>query len=196
MFGVFVMTWLIGCVGFAPKQLKVVKPSTTDQSHALGVGGFENWRLMGRIAVKRGGKGFSAGLRWRQAGPDYEMWVTAPLNKGTYRLQGGTNLAELRLPTGEIFRADKPETLMLQHLGWSIPLSGTRYWIRGIPDPAVRFTQENLDKFGRWSDFQQNLWTINILTYVALEELYLPSDLSLSRDDLEVRIAIKQWERR
>ena len=194
--GVFIMTLLIGCAGLAPKQFKVGKPSSIDQSHSVRVGGFENWRLVGRIGLQRGSKGFSAGFRWRQVGREYEIWVTAPLNRGTYRLEGNEQRAELRLPSGETFSATQPEALMLQHLGWFIPLNGTHYWIRGIPDPAIPTSQENLDRLGRWTDFQQDLWRVNIFEYMSLGELDLPGRLSFVRDDLKVRIVIKQWERR
>ena len=190
------MASLAGCAELAPWRGDPVPPTPTGPPHAAQVSAFDNWRLTGRIAVQRADRGFTADIQWRQAGQDFDLRVMAPLNRGTFRLNGGARKVELLTPEGETFSAAEPETLMHDHLGWSIPLAGTRYWIRGIPDPGTASTQEITDETGRWTDFEQDRWRVSILDYVKVDDLDLPRRLYLARDDLKVRIVIKQWERR
>ena len=190
------MALLTGCAELVPKRSEPVTPTSTGPPHAVLVSAFENWRVTGRIAVQRADKGITADIQWRQTGHDFDLRVMAPLNQGTFQLSGGAGKVELLTPEGKIFSAAEPEALMLEHLGWSIPLGGTRYWIRGMPDPSTASSQAILDDQGRWTDFEQDRWRISILDYVKLDNLDLPRRLYLARDDIKVRIAIKQWERR
>ena len=48
----------------------------------------------------------------------------------------------------------------------------------------------------RWTDFAQDGWRISILEYAEVDHLSLPRRLYLSHTDLQVRIAMKQWETR
>ncbi len=193
---VVTMALLAGCAELVPPRSDPVTTKPTGPAHAEQVSAFDTWRLTGRIAVQRADKGITADVEWRQAGDDFDLRIMAPLNQGTFRLSGGARKVELLTPEGETFTAARPEALMQDHLGWSIPLAGTRYWIRGMPDPGTASSQELTDAEGRWTDFEQDRWRVSILDYVKLGELDLPRRLYLARDDLKVRIAIKKWERR
>jgi outer membrane lipoprotein LolB len=192
------MASLAACADLTPWRSEAVQTAfpAPGERHADQVRAFDDWRLAGRLAVQRADKGFSADINWRQSHHDFDLKVMAPLNGGTFHLNGGARKVELITPDGESFSAARPETLMQDHLGWSIPLDGTRYWIRGIPDPASAASQEITDEQGRWTDFEQNRWRVSILDYVKLDDIDLPRRLYLTRDDLKVRIVVKHWERR
>jgi outer membrane lipoprotein LolB len=163
--------------------------------HAARAAAFDPWRLVGRIAVQRGDKGVSADLRWHQAGDAFDLRVMAPLNGGTFALQGDATQVAMITPEGETHTAADPAALMQAHLGWSIPVAGARYWVRGLPDPRSTAAQEVFDTAGRWSDFAQDGWRISILEYRAVDGLDLPRRLYLARDDLEVRLVVREWAR-
>lgn len=157
---------------------------------------YDNWRLSGRVGIQRGDEGFSADLEWRQHGALFDLRIIAPLNGGTFALQGSDTTVSLTTPAGEIFVAADAETLMAKHVGWVIPVSGARYWVRGIPAPQAAVEQERHDADGRWQDFAQSGWRISVLDYFEDLSPQLPRKLFLSRDTLKVRMVVKHWEQR
>lgn len=184
---------LAGCADLVQRD---AGPGPVPAAHAARVGAFEHWRLAGRVAVQRADQGFTADVDWRQNGQQFDLRVMAPLNGGTFRLSGDDGEVALTTPDGETHHAPDAATLMHAHLGWSLPLRGARYWIRGLPAPDGVFAQALGDERGRWTDFEQDRWRVSILDYVEFEGLDLPRRLFLARDELKVRFVIKQWERR
>lgn len=186
---------LAGCAEL-PRAPSPVAGASVDlhRQHAAQIASFEQWRLRGRLAVQRADQGFSADLDWRQAPTSFVLRVTGPLSSGTFALTGGSAGVSMVTPKGETDTAGNAEELMRRHLGWSLPLAGVRYWVRGLPDPADAATQERWDERGRWTEFNQTGWHIQILEYHEDAGLALPARLFLSRADLQVRMAVKQWE--
>lgn len=162
--------------------------------HAARVRAVKAWRLAGRIAVQRDDQGVNAGLDWQQDGARFDLRVVAPLNGGTFALAGDDRGVTLVTPKGERFAAVSAEALMEAHLGWMLPVSGARWWVRGVPAPAAPVSQEYFDAQGRWTDFEQSGWRISVLDYVTAGELSLPRKLYLSQAGLQVRVVIKSWE--
>ncbi len=191
---------LVALAGCAQPALRPAAPATSSGSlhaaHVAAISALRQWRLAGRLAVQREYKGFSADLDWRQAASEYSLRVAAPLNGGTFALSGNDQAVTLVTPKGEIYTAADAETLLAQHLGWALPLAGTRYWLRGLPDPAQAVTGEHLDAAGRWTDFAQDGWRVSVLEYRAVAGLDLPRRLFFAHDKLQVRLLIKTWERR
>ena len=165
-------------------------------AHVASISTLRAWHLAGRLAVQRGYKGFSADLDWHEAMSAYALRVAAPLNGGTFALDGTADGVTLVTPKGERYTAIDAETLMHKHLGWALPIAGTRYWIRGLPDPAYPVTGERLDEAGRWTEFAQDGWQISVLEYRVAAGLDLPRRLALVHDKLKVRMVIKSWEPR
>ena len=157
---------------------------------------FDNWRLIGKIGMQRDGKGFNAEIQWRQAYQDFNLRISAPLNGGTFMMAGGERGVSLTTPKGETYQARDAESLMQRHLGWTIPLAGARYWVRGIPDPALSFTQAVRDDEDRLTDFVQAGWRVSVLDYSIEHGMALPKRLFLTRDEIKVRFAIRAWDER
>ena len=191
---------LVGLVALAGCAQPALRPATSSSSlhaaHVAAISALHQWRLAGRLAVQREYKGFSADLDWRESASEYSLRVAAPLNGGTFALSGNAKAVTLVTPTGEVYTAADAETLLAQHLGWALPLAGTRYWLRGLPDPAQAVTGEHLDAAGRWTDFAQDGWRVSVLEYRAVAGLDLPRRLFFAHDKLQVRLLIKTWERR
>ena len=186
---------LAGCAqpGLRPAA-PPTSPGDLHATHVAAISALHVWRLAGRLAVQRGYKGFSADLDWREATSAYALRVAAPLNGGTFALDGSAERVTLVTPKGEIYTAADAETLMRKHLGWALPLAGTRYWVRGLPDPAYPVTGEHIDDAGRWTEFAQDGWQVSVLEYRIVAGLDLPRRLMLVHDKLKVRMVIKTWE--
>lgn len=151
------------------------------------------WRLQGKIGVQHNDTGFSGALDWRQDGGRFDVRISAPLNGGTFALTGDQHAVLMLTPKGEAFKAASARELMQRHLGWSIPLTGASAWVRGIPAQPAAASQSRYDEHGRWLDFAEDGWRVSVLDYAADTTPALPRKLFLNRDELKVRLVIRQW---
>jgi len=186
---------LAGCT-YAPWRATPA-PTAEDArwtAHRDAVAALESFTVTGRVAVQHGSEGGGAKLRWRQRGADGDLRIMAPLAQGSFRLQGGAGQVVLSAPDGKQYRATSFEALMAAHLGWSFPVEGARYWVRGIPDPGQPIDQLSLDAEGRLSDLAQSGWRISVLEYDSALAQALPKRLFLNAGELKIRLAIDGWQ--
>ena len=153
------------------------------------------WRLNGRISVAVERDAWSATLQWDQQAAAYLMRVIAPLAQGTVELRGAADgRVNLRLDDGRVLQADDPESLLQETLGWSVPVSGMAYWIKGMPDPGRRVDTLLVDEQGRITDLVQAGWQISYSRYGRHGELDLPGRIQLINGNLRLRLAIRDWQ--
>lgn len=154
----------------------------------------ENWHLHARAAVVRPGEAYNIGLRWERDADRFMILLEAPFGQGVFRIEGESqNRYRLRLPDGREFEDSTPEALFVQVLGWSLPIGGMEYWIRGIPHPGSKF-RYRLDDAGRARSIRQDRWEIAYTGYFSAgADAGLPSRMKLARDDLSIKLAIERW---
>lgn len=146
----------------------------------------------GRIAIRQDGQRTSAGVRWvHRAGVD-EIMLLAPLGQTVARIVRGEQQVTLEADGRKYVAADA-ETLMQQELGWTLPLSGLRYWVMALAAPDGEFRSER-DGGGQVSLLQQQGWTIRYSRYAAAGPAALPLRLDMRREGMEVRLVIDAWE--
>lgn len=152
------------------------------------------WTLLGRAAIQTEREGVSAAVRWVEQDGVYTLRLMGPFSQGSYELSGDAAGVVLRTPDGRDLQAEDPEALLQGALGWSLPVSGLRYWIRGIPAPGSEPSGLRLDALGRMTDVEQDGWRISVLRYTALQGLDLPEKLFMESRRLKLRIAVQSWE--
>ena len=163
------------------------------EQHLAKLSKVEDWFFKGRIAIQLQKEGFSASLHWRQSQQDYLLRLIAPLGRGTFELKGNGQEVSLKTAEDRVIQADTPELLMQQNLGWYVPVSGLRYWLRGLPQPEVTVETLLLDEHGRMDQLRQAGWHVIYRNYLQQDGYELPSKLTLENDNLKVRFSIKQW---
>ena len=162
--------------------------------HRAALAGLERWSMTGRLAVQSGQEGWNATLHWDQDNANFTMRLIAPLGQGTYQLYGDDHSVSLLTAENKIYQADNPETLLQQNLGWSVPVGGLKYWIKGIPDPGVNTENLVIDKDGRMTDLQQSGWRISILRYTDFNGTQFPSKLFMQNDRFKLRLVVQDWK--
>ena len=179
---------LAGCAGgsFRPSSPPVAQP--TDGLEAI-----RNWQVDGRIAIQRGDEGWSAKLRWDQRTDGFQMRLIAPLGRGTYQLAGDDTRVELSMPDGRTFAAADAEALMREHLGWSLPVAGAEYWMRGLVAPGPEPAYIRHDEAGQLTDLEQSGWRVSILKRIESGGFNLPAKLFMHYGDMKVRIVVANW---
>ncbi len=182
---------LVGCVG---GPIRSTPPMYEPKRHLDAIGAIQNWSAVGRVAIERGSEGWTARLQWRKTGTRFQLRLVGPLGRGTYQLAGDGTGVELIVPDGGRFYASDAETLMDEHFGWSIPVDGAEYWIRGLVAPNSTPKFVNRDEVGQLLEMEQDGWRINVLRHGSVNNLALPSKLLMYIGDLKVRIVISSWK--
>jgi outer membrane lipoprotein LolB len=159
-----------------------------DNNSALGL---QIWQVQGRLAAINGNESWPASVRWQQNHDDYSIDLIGPLGQGRISVQGNADTVELTTEQEQLQAAD-PDTLLAQATGLALPISGLRYWIRGVPDPAApaRIVR-NAD--GRITLLEQNGWQINYPNWIQQQGVDLPKRIQAQQDSLKVKIAISTW---
>lgn len=140
------------------------------------------YELRGRVAVARGDEGLSAALRWVQSGARTRVELDGPLGVGGARYD---------------LDADAPDDAALgQALGVPVPVASLRYWLLGVPDPALAAEETVEQGAGRLAALRQAGWSVAYARYAAVPgtRLELPQRIEVSRDGLRVRLLVEAWQ--
>lgn len=176
---------LTGCAG----RVVPLKPLSEQEA---AVSAIETWQLDGRIALKRGNEGFSAGLDWQQAAAEFRVELTGPLGETRARLTGNTVQVLLELPDQPALASTDIETLLRDHFGWQLPVDKLRWWIRGLagPDTIVRAR----DSAGRIKELSSAGWQVTYLAWQEVDGLWLPKRLEATHPNLSLKLALYDWQ--
>lgn len=153
----------------------------------------DRWTWHGRFAVRTAVEGISAGLAWKQEQDQYEILIFDPLGRQLAELVGDDQQVTMRTREGEELTANSAEHLLSDYLGWSIPVSGMRYWVVGqvVPDQPIKAKER--DDYGLLSSLQQQGWSIEWQAYQEDAHTYLPEKMLMTRADIRVRLIMDDW---
>jgi outer membrane lipoprotein LolB len=157
-------------------------------------GGFH---LRGKMGVVQASESFSARFLWRQNGAAYALDLWGPLGQGRVQLTGNRRRLELRDGEGAVISRGTPEAVMVEHLGFSLPLAVLEQWVRGRPAAEIPLADAVYDDSGRLTAFSQLDWHVQLERYRPVGPppgQALPHRVTASRDDYRVRLAISEWQ--
>ena len=153
----------------------------------------EHFGLKGRVAVAAGHQGFNARLRWAQDGTRAQLALEGPLGAGAVHVEAAGSDLEITTASGTRLTSAAAHAELDARLGFDPPLASLRYWILGVPDPALPAT-ETLDPLRqRLNRLEQDGWRIDYGSYIAVGGEWLPARLSLERADVRVKLLVDDW---
>ncbi|MFT7496905.1 MAG: outer membrane lipoprotein LolB [Urechidicola sp.] len=176
----------------------------------------DEWEIHARAAImisaaptKLGGAGsevaidevYPVGITWSRQQESFSMVIEAPFGQGVIRIESNLSSDEnqqfkLTLADGNYRLGATPEELLVNLLGWSIPVSGLKSWIKGLPQPHV---ESNFEIYGsgQLKSLRQNGWLVNYLDYFSenKQAQQLPKRLYLKHDNVGIKIVIDRWEK-
>jgi outer membrane lipoprotein LolB len=148
--------------------------------------------MEGRVAVRRGEDGWQASLVWLQEGGRARIELFDPVGRRVARLEV-TPAQVVLTARGREHRARSPEALMQAVLGWSLPVSGMRWWLLGIPEPDGPVADLELDARGRALRFVQSGWALTFKQYDRWDGEWLPARAEFSQAPVRVRLLVTGW---
>ena len=153
-----------------------------------------SWKISGVIGIKYNDKADSANYIWQQKGADFYIKIYGPLGVGAVEINGDNNSVVLTDSDGKKTTSDNVENLLNQKLGWSVPVNGLVYWVKGITQPNTQ-KQTKYDQQNLLENLQQDGWDIDYKNYKLVDGKYpLPSKVFMTRDDITIKVIIKSWE--
>ena len=156
-----------------------------------------SWHSEGRIAVSKKNEGESASFVWQQLPDQFFLKLFGPFGSGAMELEGTLTgpYKKVTLKQGnKISYAATAEDLLYQQVKWRVPLSGLTYWAKGVPvaNQPIDYLILNVD--GSVSEIKQLGWKITYAKYDQFENFNLPTKIHLINDELEVKLAIRNWK--
>lgn len=152
-----------------------------------------SWSLGGRIAISNGRDGGSGRLEWQQAGERFEVALSAPVTRQSWRLSGDATRARLEgLEGGPRIGPDATEVLRAA-TGWDIPVVALADWVRGARADALGPASIHYDAAGRPARIEQGGWTIDYVWPGADAEPLRPARIEARRGEARVRLVVDQW---
>ena len=153
----------------------------------------DRFGLNGRVAVAVGRQGFNAGLRWTQAAAVTHLALTGPLGAGGVEVTADGSELSVVTSNGKRLGNDAARRELQDKLGFEPPLTSLRYWVLGVPDPAMAATVQ-LDSQQRLRQLTQGGWQIAYSAYMPVGAEWLPKLMTLRREDVRVRMVVDGWQ--
>ncbi len=173
---------LAGCAGLRTASLPDLELPSSWESRRSALQSWPGYDLRGRIAVARGDDGFSGALRWVQSGSKARLELDGPLGVGGARY--------------DLDPASVDGAALEQALGVPVPVASLRYWLLGVPDPALAADESLEAGAARLAALRQAGWSVVYARYAPVPgtRLELPQRIEVTREGVRLRLLVEDWQ--
>jgi outer membrane lipoprotein LolB len=183
---------LLAACAPVPPRPAAVADAAAQQAREAALAARPDWGFRGRVAISQGENGGNAGIRWRQRGSDYDIELSAPITRQSWRLASRAGRVTLSgLEDGERSGGDA-EALLLEATGWRIPVAAMSSWARGARGQGS-VAEFGSDPEGRPATLVQDGWTIEYRGWFAGEPP-LPQRVFARQGEASVRLVVEAWD--
>lgn len=148
----------------------------------------ESWGLRGRVNVRYDNDSDTPNIRWQQQDADYQITLWGTFNVGTTIINGRPGYVTLQ-SNGDTLSASSPEDLILQQLGYELPVSHLEYWIRGLPSPDSDSRADlSFNELNQLTSIAQAGWDIDLIDPRQYGSISLPRRVELRREQNNISL--------
>ncbi|MDP6098127.1 MAG: lipoprotein insertase outer membrane protein LolB [Gammaproteobacteria bacterium] len=153
----------------------------------------DSWQLQGRVNVRYDNESHTPRIRWNQQNIGYQINLFGTFNAGSTVIVGRPGLVTLE-QGNEVLTASTAEVLILQQLGYELPVSNLSYWIKGLPSPEAE-RDLLFNELNQLIQIEQDGWTVNFTDYRQYGSIALPRRVELTRprNDIRLRFVGLNW---
>lgn len=154
-----------------------------------------DWSLSGRIAISDGRDGGSGRIDWTQHGHDFDIRLSAPVTRQSWRMVREGDHVRLEGLDGGTREGEDAQALLQQTLGWVVPVDALAAWVRGMrADPAN--AQIQFDADGAPALLTEQGWSVDYRAWDrGTTPLPLPQKVFASDGKDRVRLLVDHWNR-
>jgi outer membrane lipoprotein LolB len=185
------LLFLAACSALEPPR----REPTRWASHSAQLAALQQWTARGKVALRSADAAESAGLVWRQQGPDTVLQLSGPLGVGATSIH--SDGARLEIRRGEEYHLLDISTAdaIRQSIGWDLPLQSLAYWLKGLPAPDRVVQDMEFDPdTGLLRRLTQEDWEVRYRKYGDFGGVILPQRLQISRGATEAKVLITHWQ--
>lgn len=185
-----VVLFMVACAP-VPRRPAVVGDETLQSLREGELARHPAWAFTGRLAISQGNDGGNARIEWRQNGQDFDIQLSAPITRQSWRLKQVGSEITLEGLTGGVRQGSDAEALLLEATGWRIPLASMAAWVRGVraPGPA----DISFDGFGLPATLRQGGWAVEYRGW-SERTPSLPTKLFVRQADASVKLVVERWD--
>ena len=176
-------------------QLPAAEAQARQAARETALAAQPRWALQGRVAVANGRDGGSGRIDWRQDGAQYQVALSAPVTRQSWRLVGGDGEVRLEGLEGGTRVGTDPALLLQQATGWVIPVDALAAWVRGARAPGHGEAAVDYGADGQLATLRQDGWTLQYRDWRPQPGLpvALPHWVQATRDEARVRLLVDAW---
>ena len=182
---------LAACAPVAPR-VPAVADEAAQQAREAVLARQPDWAFHGRVAISQGEQGGNAGIRWRQRGADFDIELSAPITRQSWRLASRGGQVSLAGLEGGERRGTDAEALLLEATGWRIPVAAMAAWARGARGQGSS-AEFSTDPQGRPATLLQDGWSIEYRGWFPGEPP-LPQKVFARQGESGVRLVVEAWD--
>ena len=180
---------LASCVGAPPAQENSNWTRQRDQLRQL-----DSWQLSGRVNIRYDNESHTPRIRWAQQKLEYQIRLWGTFNAGNTLIVGRPGYVTMQ-QNGDILTAASPEDLILQQLGYELPVSFLEYWIKGLPAPDTP-AELIFNELNQLTHLSQFGWSVSYTDPRQYGAISLPRrvELTRSQNDIRLRFIGLNWD--
>lgn len=181
---------LSACATPGPRTAATGSLLAAQSAREAELGRAQQWTLSGRLSVSAQGESGSGRIEWLQDGEDFEIRLSAPVTRKSWRLSWRDGLATLDGLDGGTRQGPDPEALLEEATGWRIPVAALAAWARGVraEGPAsIEFSPEGLPAL-----ISQQGWLVEYREWDPADPA-LPRRVFARQDEASVRLVVDSW---
>ncbi len=179
-----------GCTTMAPRRVGDTALLAAQAAREAALAEQAQWSFAGRLSVSANGDGGNGRIEWQQRGDDFDIRLSAPVTRKSWRLVRTQGQATLEGLEGGTRAGPDAEALLLEATGWRIPLDALAAWARGARargPAAVEFTPEGLPAL-----IAQQGWKVEYREWDAADPAR-PRRVFATQGDATVRLVVEAW---
>lgn len=180
---------LVACAPVGRRPV-MVGSEATQLAREVALARHSNWSFTGRLAVSQGNNGGNARIEWRQNGPDFDIQLSAPITRQSWRLRQAAGKVSLEGLDGGLREGVDAEAMLQEATGWRIPLAAMAAWIRGVRAPGS--SDLSFDQHGLPATIRQDGWAVEYRGWFAATPA-LPEKVFARQGEASVRVVVESW---
>jgi len=186
---------LSACTSRAPREtLPAIEgaPTAHQDARVAAIAALSAWSLSGRVAVSNGKDGGSGRIEWKQAGERYDVSLSAPVTRQSWRVTGGQGEAVLEGLQGGPRTGPDAGELVFEATRWRIPVEALADWLTGTAHSDGRL---HYGADGRVDRIDESGWVVLYSDWRRPEgaTVELPGRIEATQGDSRVRLVVDTW---
>jgi outer membrane lipoprotein LolB len=179
---------LAGCAQ-APSRPRVVGDENVQAAREAELATQPDWSFTGRVAVSSNGNAGNARIDWAQRGEDYDIRLSAPITRQSWRLRKEGARVSLEGLEGGTRQGADAEAMLREATGWRIPVPALASWVRGARAPGPADLE--FDTAGHPALLSQAGWAVEYRGWTAASPP-LPNRVFAREGEASVRLVVER----